>query len=632
MTTKIKQQNVAPASLDVFLAQQQKLELLRFITCGSVDDGKSTLIGRMLWESKQLFEDQLATLTQESKKFGTQGDEIDYALLVDGLAAEREQGITIDVAYRFFATDKRKFIVADTPGHEQYTRNMITGASTADIAVILVDASQGVLTQTRRHAYLVSLMGIRHIVLAVNKMDMVNYDAEVFAGIRDTFNQFATNLGFQSITAIPVSALKGDNIIVRSPYTNWYAGPTLMGYLESVDFQQALSDKLIFPVQWVNRPNSGFRGFAGTLEEGSVSVGDSIRVTASGQTATINEIVTMDGKLDTATQGQAVTLVLDKEIDASRGDIMTLAQAPLEMTDQFEATLVWMNEEDGLIGRNYELKLATQWTSASITSIKHKVNVNTMAQEAARQLAMNDISLCNISLSKPIVCDTYAHSKMMGGFILVDKLSHATVAVGMINHSLRRAKNVHKQALTIGRAEREHLNSHKGQVIWFTGLSGSGKSTIANSLEIALHNQGYRTYILDGDNIRGGLNKDLGFTDADRVENIRRIAEVAKLMMDAGLIVMTAFISPFRREREMARDLIGAENFVEVYVNTPLEVCEARDVKGLYKKARAGQLPNFSGISSAYEPPISPMIEVGSDGANIEATINSIMSKMNHSL
>ncbi|MFA5171881.1 MAG: sulfate adenylyltransferase subunit CysN [Sulfuriferula sp.] len=628
MTTKTKQQNVAPASLDVFLAQQQKLELLRFITCGSVDDGKSTLIGRMLWESKQLFEDQLATLTQESKKFGTQGDEIDYALLVDGLAAEREQGITIDVAYRFFATDKRKFIVADTPGHEQYTRNMITGASTADVAVILVDASQGVLTQTRRHAYLVSLMGIRHIVLAINKMDRVNYDAEVFDSIRDTFNAFAQDLGFQSITAIPVSALKGDNIIARSPFTNWYAGPTLMGYLESVDFQQALSDKLIFPVQWVNRPNSGFRGFSGTLEEGSVSVGDPIRVTASGQTATINEIVTMDGKLDTATQGQAVTLVLDKEIDASRGDIITLARAPLEMTDQFEATLVWMNEEEGLIGRNYELKLATQWASASITSIKHKVNVNTMAQEAARQLAMNDISLCNISLSKPIVCDTYAQSKMMGGFILVDKLSHATVAVGMINHSLRRAKNVHKQALTIGRTEREHLNSHKGQVIWFTGLSGSGKSTIANSLEVALHNQGYRTYILDGDNIRGGLNKDLGFTDADRVENIRRIAEVAKLMMDAGLIVMTAFISPFRRERDMARDLIGAENFVEVYVDTPLEVCEQRDVKGLYKKARAGQLPNFSGISSAYEPPISPDIIVGRDVASIADTVKSITLKI----
>jgi bifunctional enzyme CysN/CysC len=628
MTIKTKPQHVATASIDDFLAQQQKLELLRFITCGSVDDGKSTLIGRMLWESKQLFEDQLATLTQESKKFGTQGDEIDYALLVDGLAAEREQGITIDVAYRFFATDKRKFIVADTPGHEQYTRNMITGASTADVAVILVDANQGVLTQTRRHAYLVSLMGIRHIVLAVNKMDIVNYDAEIFDGIRDTFNIFAKNLGFRSITAIPVSALKGDNIIARSPHTNWYAGPTLMGYLESVDFQQALSDKLIFPVQWVNRPNSGFRGFSGTLEEGSVSIGAPIRVTASGQTATISEIVTMDGNLDTATQGQAVTLVLDKEIDASRGDIMTLAQAPLEMTDQFEATLVWMNEEEGLIGRNYELKLATQWASASITSIKHKVDVNTMAQEAARQLAMNDISLCNISLSKPIVCDTYAQSKMLGGFILVDKLSHATVAVGMINHSLRRAKNIHKQALTIGRTEREHLNSHKGQVIWFTGLSGSGKSTIANSLEVSLHNQGYRTYILDGDNIRGGLNKDLGFTDADRVENIRRIAEVAKLMMDAGLIVMTAFISPFRREREMARDLIGAENFVEVYVDTPLEICEQRDVKGLYKKARAGQLPNFSGISSAYEPPISPDIIVGRDAASITDTVESITLKI----
>lgn len=617
-----------PDSLEEFLTQQQKLELLRFITCGSVDDGKSTLIGRLLWESKQLFEDQLASLKQDSKKFGTQGDEIDYALLVDGLAAEREQGITIDVAYRFFTTDKRKFIVADTPGHEQYTRNMITGASTADVAVILVDAGQGVLTQTRRHAYLVSLMGIRHVVLAINKMDRINYEAKIFEKIRDDFNAFALGLGFLSITTIPVSALKGDNIIDRSSHTSWYAGPTLMGYLETVDFAQSATDRLVFPVQWVNRPDSGFRGFSGTVVEGSVSVGDAIRVTASGQTANIAEIVTMDGSFPSVQQGRAVTLTLNKEIDASRGDVITLAQNPLQMTDQFEATLVWMNEEEGLIGRSYDLKLATQWVSASITSIKHKVNVNTMAQEAARQLAMNDISLCNISLSKPIVCDTYAHSKMMGGFILVDKLSHVTVAVGMINHSLRRAKNVHKQALSIGRSEREHLNSHKGQVIWFTGLSGSGKSTIANSLEVALHTQGYRTYILDGDNIRGGLNKDLGFTDADRVENIRRIAEVAKLMMDAGLIVMTAFISPFRREREMARDLIGAENFVEVYVDTPLEVCEQRDVKGLYKKARAGQLPNFSGISSAYEPPITPDIIVGRDTESIADTVESIVLKI----
>jgi bifunctional enzyme CysN/CysC len=613
------------AAITAFLAQQQKLELLRFITCGSVDDGKSTLIGRLLWESKQLFEDQLASLKQDSKKFGTQGDEIDYALLVDGLAAEREQGITIDVAYRFFATDKRKFIVADTPGHEQYTRNMITGASTADVAIILVDAKQGVLTQTRRHAYLVALMGIRHVVLAVNKMDSVDYSADIFSQIRDAFALFAQDLGFQSITAIPLSALKGDNIIERSARTAWYAGATLMGYLETVNFAQAASDRLVFPVQWVNRPHADFRGFSGTVAEGSVCVGDDVRVSASGQVAKVASIVTMDGNLTSAQQGTAVTLTLDKEIDASRGDIISSAQQPLDMTDQFEADVVWMDEEDGLIGRSYDLKLATQWVSASVTVIKYKVNVNTLAQEAAHKLSMNDICVCNLALSKPIVGDIYARSKALGGFILVDKFSQATVAVGMIRHSLRRASNIHKQAVSIGRAERANLNGHQSQVIWLTGLSGSGKSTIANALEIALHAQGYRTYLLDGDNIRGGLNKDLGFTDADRVENIRRIAEVAKLMMDAGLVVITAFISPFRREREMARTLIGTENFTEIYVDTPLAICEQRDVKGLYKKARAGQLPNFSGISSVYEPPTAPVVIVGSTADSVENTVDLIM-------
>jgi bifunctional enzyme CysN/CysC len=629
MRTLARQQAAKlPDTLEVFLVQQQNLELLHFITCGSVDDGKSTLIGRLLWESRQLFEDQLASLKQDSKKYGTQGDEIDYALLVDGLAAEREQGITIDVAYRFFATDKRKFIVADTPGHEQYTRNMITGASTADVAVILVDATQGVLTQTRRHAYLVSLMGIRHVVLAVNKMDRTEYAAAVFECICEDFKAFALSLNFQSITAIPVSALKGDNIIERSPNTSWYAGPTLMGYLETVDFSQPVSDGLIFPVQWVNRPDSGFRGFSGSLAAGGVSVGDEIRITASGQTAKIADIVTMDGSLTAAQQGQAVTLVLDREIDASRGDVITLMQKPLQMTDQFEVTLVWMNEEDGLIGRSYDFKLATQWVSASISSIKYRIDVNTLAHQAARTLAMNDISVCNISLSKPIVCDSYALSKMMGGFILVDRFTHATVAVGMIRHSLRRSQNVHMQALSIGRAEREKLNGHKGQVIWFTGLSGSGKSAIANAMEVALHAMGYRTYILDGDNVRSGLNKDLGFTDADRVENIRRIAEVAKLMMDAGLIVMTAFISPFRREREMARDLIGREHFVEVFVSTPLEVCEQRDVKGLYKKARAGQLPNLTGVGSAYEVPLSPDVTVNGEVESIEEAVDKTIAKI----
>jgi bifunctional enzyme CysN/CysC len=594
--------------MQAFLHQQQSQDLLRFITCGSVDDGKSTLIGRLLWESQQLFDDQLAALQAESKKYGTQGNDIDFALLVDGLAAEREQGITIDVAYRFFASPGRKFIVADTPGHEQYTRNMVTGASTAQVAVLLVDARQGILTQTRRHAYLVSLMGIRHVVLAINKMDLVGFSAATFNTIQEEFERFSATLGFDAVTAIPLSALKGDNITQRSANTPWYAGPTLMGYLETVKVAQTGSERLVFPVQWVNRPNASFRGFSGTVAEGSVRVGDEVRVTASGQTATVASIVTMDGSLTQASAGDAVTLTLSKEIDASRGDVLSLNQQPLEMTDQFEATLVWMHEDAGLVGRSYDIKLATQWASASLTTIKYRVDINTLAHDACTALALNDIAVCNIAVSKPLVFDSFAHSQTLGSFILVDRYTHATVAAGMVRHSLRRAQNVHQQALSIARADRERLNGHQGKVIWFTGLSGSGKSTIANALEVALHAQGKRTYLLDGDNVRQGLNKDLGFTDADRVENIRRIAEVAKLMMDAGLIVMTAFISPFRREREMARELIGAENFVEVYVSIPLEVCEQRDVKGLYKKARAGQLPNMSGIGSPYEPPTAPTI------------------------
>jgi len=592
-----------PSTIEAFLQQQQGQDLLRFITCGSVDDGKSTLIGRLLWESQQLFDDQLAALKSESKKYGTQGGDIDFALLLDGLAAEREQGITIDVAYRFFASAKRKFIVADTPGHEQYTRNMVTGASTADVALLLVDARLGVLTQTCRHAYLVSLMGIRHVALAVNKMDLVKFDPRVFNRIEQTFRQFAQTLGFASITAIPLSALKGDNVLHSSANTAWYGGPTLMAYLETVKIEPPAADKLVFPVQWVNRPDASFRGFSGSVAEGSVEVGDTLRVTASGQSAKVAEIVTLDGTLAAAHAGDAVTLKLDREIDASRGDVLSLATSPLETTDQFEATLVWMNEEAGLIGRSYDIKLATQWASASITNIKYRVNIDTLAHEASKALALNDISVCNLAASKPLVFDSYQNSKTLGGFILVDRYSHATVAAGMIRHSLRRAQNVHKQPLSIARADREKLNSHRGKVVWFTGLSGSGKSTIANALEVELHAQGRRTYILDGDNIRQGLNKDLGFTDADRVENIRRIAEVAKLMMDAGLIVMTAFISPFRRERDMARELIGPAHFVEVYVSTPLEDCERRDAKGLYKKARSGELPNLTGIGSPYEAP-----------------------------
>ncbi len=611
-----------PRTLQAFFEQQQQQDLLRFITCGSVDDGKSTLIGRLLWESQQLFDDQLLALQAESKKYGTQGQDIDFALLVDGLAAEREQGITIDVAYRYFATTRRKFIVADTPGHEQYTRNMVTGASTADVAVLLVDARQGLLTQTRRHAFLVSLMGIRHVVLAINKMDLVAFDAATFNQIKEAFELFAKPLGFESISAIPLSALRGDNITQRSAHTPWYGGPTLMAYLETVAIPTPSSEKWVFPVQSVNRPNSTFRGFSGSVAQGSVQVGDDIRVTASGQTAKVTEIVTMDGPLARADAGQAVTLRLEREIDASRGDILSLSHSPLETTDQFEAALVWMDEDPGLMGRSYLVKLATQWATASITNIKHKVDINTLAHEASKKLALNDISVCNIATSKPLVFDSYQNSKTLGSFILVDRFTHATVAAGMVRHSLRRAQNVHQQALTITRADRENLNGHPGKVIWFTGLSGSGKSTLANALEVALHAQGKRTYILDGDNVRQGLNKDLGFTDADRVENIRRIAEVAKLMMDAGLIVMTAFISPFRREREMARELIGPENFVEVYVSTPLEVCEQRDVKGLYKKARSGQLPNMSGISSTYEPPLKAQITLNGSATLVEECVN----------
>ena len=617
-------QRAQTVTVKAFLQQQQQQDLLRFITCGSVDDGKSTLIGRLLWETQQLFDDQLATLQSDSKKYGTQGDDIDYALLVDGLAAEREQGITIDVAYRFFASARRKFIVADTPGHEQYTRNMVTGASTADVAVLLVDARQGLLVQTRRHAYLVSLMGIRQVVLAVNKMDLIDFDSVAFNRIREAFEQFAKPLGFERISAIPLSALKGDNITQRSPRTPWHSGPTLMGYLETVALQAPSAERLVFPVQWVNRPDASFRGFSGTLAQGRVKVGDQIRVTASGQTAIVAEIVTLDGPLAQAVAGDAVTLRLQQEIDASRGDVLSLSQQPLDMTDQFEATLVWMTPDAGHIGRSYDIKLANQWASAAITSIKHRVDINTLACEASTQLKLNDICLCKLATNKPLVFDSYLASKTLGGFILVDKFSHATVALGMITHSLRRSQNVHQQALSISRPDREQLNAHRGKVIWFTGLSGSGKSTIANALEVALHAQGKHTYLLDGDNVRQGLNKDLGFTDADRVENIRRIAELARLMLDAGLIVLTAFISPFRQEREMARELIGPENFIEVYVSTPLEVCEQRDVKGLYKKARSGQLPNMSGISSPYEAPLAPQVTLNGAAASVQESVNAL--------
>uniref|UniRef100_UPI0040473010 sulfate adenylyltransferase subunit CysN n=1 Tax=Orrella sp. TaxID=1921583 RepID=UPI0040473010 len=616
-----------PTSIEGFLAQQQGQDLLRFITCGSVDDGKSTLIGRLLWEAQHLFDDQVAALQSDSKKYGTQGEEIDFALLVDGLAAEREQGITIDVAYRFFSSSARKFIVADTPGHEQYTRNMITGASTADLAILLVDARKGILTQTRRHAFLTSLVGIRYVVLAINKMDLIGYDQKIYEQIKSQFEGFVQDLGFESVVTIPVSALKGDNITERSIRTSWYQGPSLVGYLDTVSVSRTVAEHFAFPVQWVNRPDSNFRGFSGMVASGSIKVGDEVRITASGQSAKVARIVTMDEDLSTASEGQSVTLTLDREIDASRGDVMSLGRNPLEMTDQFEATIVWMHEDAGLVGRSYDLKLATQWTSCSITNVKYCINVNTFAHEASSALRLNDISVCNISTAKPIVFDEYSKAAHLGSFILVDRYTHATVAAGMIRHSLRRAHNVHKQAFIITRADRERLNGHPGKVLWFTGLSGSGKSTLANALEIELHRLGMRTYILDGDNIRQGLNKDIGFTDADRVENIRRVAEVAKLMMDAGLVVMTAFISPFKQERDMARDLIGEENFVEIFVDTPLEVCEKRDAKELYKKARLGQIPNMTGINSPYEQPVNPdyVVLLNTD---IESTVSQLSRRV----
>ena len=617
-----------PETIEAFLEQQSKQDLLRFITCGSVDDGKSTLIGRLLWDAQQLFDDQLASLQADSKKYGTQGENIDFALLVDGLAAEREQGITIDVAYRFFATSKRKFIVADTPGHEQYTRNMITGASTASVAILLVDARAGLMTQTRRHAFLNSLVGIRHVVLAVNKLDLVDYKQPVFDSISDAFEVFAKSLGFTSITAIPISALKGDNITNRSAKMPWYKGPTLMGYLETIDPSPQEMSTAAFPVQWVNRPNSEFRGFSGSVLQGEFKVGDTIRVTRTGQIAKIREIVTMDGPLAQAIAGETPTLVLDSEIDASRGDVLSLADKPLETTDQFEAHILWMHEDKGIVGRSYELKLSNQWSTATLTRLKYKTNVNTLAREPATSLSLNDIGLCQISLSKPLVHGAYKEMHALGSFILVDKLTNATVAAGMIINSLRRAQNIHKQQTTITAADRERLNGHRGRVIWFTGLSGSGKSTISNALEIELHRRGLRTYTLDGDNVRLGLNKDLGFTEADRVENIRRVAEVAKLMADAGLVVMTAFISPYRQDREMARQLIGDDRFIEVFIDTPLAVCESRDVKGLYAKARRGVIPNFTGVNSPYEEPFAPDVLIQTTQMNSAECVEIVLRKV----
>ena len=606
-------------------------DLLRFITCGSVDDGKSTLIGRLLFESQQIPEDQIAALKRDSRRFGTQGDAIDFALLVDGLAAEREQGITIDVAYRYFSGKRRSFIVADTPGHEQYTRNMVTGASTAELAVLLVDARTGLTVQTRRHAYLVSLMGLRHVVLAINKMDLIAYDEQRFRAIESDFARYAAKLGFETIVAIPMSALRGDNVTTRSEAMPWYTGPSLLEHLETVDTRRLPQPGSVFPVQWVNRPNADFRGYAGTLAAGELKIGDSLRVAQNGQVAKITRIVTGDGDLSAAIAGDAITICLDREIDISRGDVLSRADLPVETTDQFEATIIWLHDEPGLASRRYDLKLASQWSGASITAIKHRVNVNTLAEEPARKLDLNDIIVCNIATTQPLAFERYSESRELGGFILVDRYTHATVAAGLIRHSLRRAQNVHRQSLSVDRTAREKLNGHPGKVLWFTGLSGSGKSTIANALEVELHGRGMHTYILDGDNIRQGLNRDLGFTDTDRVENIRRIAEVAKLMMDAGLIVMTSFISPFRRERDLARELIGPENFIEIFVDTPLEICEQRDVKGLYRKAREGKIPNMTGVNSPYEAPLAADVTIRTQETPLAESVRALRERLESS-
>jgi len=615
MTTqdpKFKTDALIAEDIDAYLETHQHKSMLRFITCGSVDDGKSTLIGRLLYDSKMIFEDQLATLEADSKKVGTQGQNIDFALLVDGLAAEREQGITIDVAYRFFATEKRKFIVADTPGHEQYTRNMITGASTADLAVILIDARQGVLTQTRRHSYLVQLVGIKHVVLAVNKMDLVGYSEDTFKQIVADYTEFASSIGIDAFTAIPISGLAGDNITQVSENTPWYQGPALLDYLESVDLVVTRDQEKPFrmAVQWVNRPNLDFRGFSGQIATGTVKVGDSVRVVPSGKTSSIERIVTMSGDLTEAVAGQSVTLTLTDEIDCSRGDVIAAAEDPPEVADQFEATIVWMDDEPLLPGRSYWLKIGTQMVSAHVQPPKYQVNVNNMEHLAAKTLELNGIGVAEVATDKPIVFEPYDVNREMGGFILIDKITNATIAAGMLHFSLRRSKNVHWQAIEVDREAHSQLKNQKPLVLWFTGLSGSGKSTIANEVEKLLYIMNRHTFLLDGDNVRHGLNRDLGFTEADRVENIRRIGEVAKLMTDAGLIVLTAFISPFRAERQMARAMLPEGEFVEVFVDTPLDVAEQRDVKGLYKKARAGELDNFTGIDSPYEKPSNAEITV----------------------
>jgi bifunctional enzyme CysN/CysC len=605
------QSDLIASDIGAYLTAHEHKSLLRFITCGSVDDGKSTLIGRLLYESKMIFDDQLSALERDSKKVGTRGAELDFALLVDGLAAEREQGITIDVAYRFFSTEGRKFIVADTPGHEQYTRNMVTGASTADLAVILIDARKGVLTQTRRHSFLVRLIGISRVVLAVNKMDLVGYSQATFDAIVSDYREFAARIGLTNITPIPLSAVYGDNIIERGSNMPWYSGPTLMQHLELVPLPDSATDRPFrLPVQWVNRPNQDFRGFAGQIASGSVARGDRIRVLPSGRESQVARIVTAAGDLERAVAGQSVTLTLTSEVDVSRGDVIASGAAPPQVASQFEATIVWMHEEPMLQGRAYLMKTGTRTVTATITPLKHKINVNTLDELPAERLELNDIGVCELELDRPIPFESYAQNRELGGFILIDRLSNSTVGAGLINFALRRSQNVHWQALDVNKQLRARQKGQRACVLWLTGLSGAGKSTIANRIEKRLAAEGRHTYLLDGDNVRHGLNKDLGFTAQDRVENIRRVAEVSKLMVDAGLIVLVSFISPFRSERRMARELFGAGEFIEVFIDTPLADAERRDVKGLYKKARRGELKNFTGIDSPYEAPEDAEIRI----------------------
>ncbi|MCE4354710.1 sulfate adenylyltransferase subunit CysN [Xanthomonas hortorum] len=615
-----------PGAIGAYLHQHESKPLLRFITCGSVDDGKSTLIGRLLYDSKRLFDDQLAALESDSRRHGTQGEGIDYALLMDGLSAEREQGITIDVAYRYFDTDQRKFIVADCPGHEQYTRNMATGASTADVAVVLVDARKGLLVQTRRHSYIVSLLGIRHVVLAVNKMDLVDYDAQVFAEIADAYRVLAAQLGIADVQCIPLSALDGENLSSASTRMPWYSGPHLLQHLDTVQLEAPEAGSgFRLPVQWVNRPNQHFRGYAGTIAAGQVRVGDAVVVVPSGRRTQVASVLDANGDVDSARAGQAVTLTLRDEIDISRGDIIAAVDDPPEVADQFAAHLLWMDDAALLPGRPYWLKIGTRTVTASISEIKHKVDVNTQERLAAKRLELNEVGYCNLALDEPIAFSPYARNRVLGGFILIDRQSNATVAAGTLEFGLRRAGNVHWQHLDVDRAARARIKGQTPRVLWFTGLSGAGKSTVANLVDKRLHALGYHTFILDGDNVRHGLNRDLGFTDEDRVENIRRVAEVARLMADAGLIVLVSFISPFRAERQLARERFDQGEFVEVFVDVPLEVAEARDVKGLYRKARAGQIPNFTGIDSPYEAPEAPEIHLHADGENVEALARHVL-------